>query len=69
MPQAPQWLRDRFPNDDAEASAVLQESFNIDRGVISPKSPNYRWTKRERDAVYYLVYEWDYDWAPCNGGL
>lgn len=32
MPQAPQELRDKFPEWDGEALDVLRANFNVDRG-------------------------------------
>jgi hypothetical protein len=60
MPQAPQWLRNKFPGDDAEALAVLEANFNDDRGMLSLKDPTYKMTDREWEAILYLVHEWDY---------
>jgi hypothetical protein len=64
MPQAPQWLRDKFPGDDSEALDVLEDNFTIDKGMIRPKVQGYLHTQREADAISYLVHEWDYAYDP-----
>jgi hypothetical protein len=63
MPQASDELRAKFPGQDSEALAVIQTNFNDDRGWLTLKDPSYKPTERERDAVDYLVFEWDYTYA------
>lgn len=60
MPSAPQWLRDKFPGDDQEALAVLEDNFTEKAGVFRRKDSNYSPTERENDALDYMFYEWDY---------
>lgn len=60
MPQAPQWLRDKFPGDDAEALEILEANFTEKAGVFRKKDPNYQPTEREFEAIDYLFQEWDY---------
>ncbi len=60
MPQAPDSLRKKFPGSDREALAVLKENFTETKGLISKKLATYKPTRREWDAVDYLIQEWDY---------
>lgn len=59
MPQAPD-LETKF-EDDSEAFDVLQTNFIITRqGIICRKDKTYVPNSIESDAVFYLVFEWDY---------
>lgn len=67
MPQASQELRDKFPGDDQEAFAVLEENFLTSRGgIIYPIHPEHTMSKREVDAIDYLCDEWDYGYSPTG---
>lgn len=60
MPQSPAHLQAQFPSD-SEALEILKENFIIYRnGMIGRKDPGYVPTEKEKDAVDYLVLEWDY---------
>lgn len=58
MPQAPQHLRDLFP-DDRVAWFLLKRNFTDTRGVIRPNA-GHKPTEAELLAVDYLCLEWDY---------
>lgn len=60
MPQAPEWLRRRFPKGDAQAIKALEADYNLNKGVITKKDPAHRTTRRQSEAIAYLVHEWDY---------
>lgn len=64
MPSASDELRAKFPGWDQEALAVLEEHFIDDAGLIRPKVYGYVPTDREREAIDYLFYEWDYGYDP-----
>lgn len=61
MPQASSELQAKFPGGDSEAHEVLKINFRLDRGFIyRKKSPSYKPTEREWDAINYMFHEWDY---------
>lgn len=64
MPQASPRLRKLF-SDDSVAWKLLEDSQNFDehRFLIFPVDPNYKPTKKESDAIDYLIQEWDWDYA------
>ena len=64
MPQAPDELREKFPDGDGEAWEVLEANFVDNRGLISPKQKGYTPTDRENEAIDYLWLEWDYAYTP-----
>jgi hypothetical protein len=65
MPRASEELRAKFPNGDEDAFRVLKVNFALTRGgIIYPVAEGYKPTPEERDAIHYLVYEWDYGYDP-----
>ena len=64
MPQAPQWLRDKFPGDDQEALAILDANFTEKAGIFRRKDPTYIPTEREDEALNYMFQEWEYGYEP-----
>lgn len=62
-PQAPEWLRKKFPGDDWEAMNVIEQHFEWGQPkywIIRKKDPAYQMTDREWDAILYLCEEWDW---------
>jgi hypothetical protein len=67
MPQGPAHLHEKF-KDDAGAWKILQQvGYTDDRGMIIPPDDEYRPTEEEKEAIDYLVLEWDYGWDYSNG--
>lgn len=60
MPQAPNWLRRKFPGGDSEALGVIATNFDEQSGLITPKAKDYKATQHEHYAILYLIEEWDY---------
>ena len=67
MPQASDELRAKFPHGPEEALDEIKPLCVVGTGgVIQPRN-NYsqnHMTKRQWEAVDYLVEEWDYGWTP-----
>lgn len=60
MPQAPEYLREDFEDDQA-AFKVIDEHFEADnKGIIRPRTANHETTPEENRALDYLWMEWDY---------
>ena len=60
MPQAPEYLREEF-DDDQAAWKVLNEHYREAKGgLIVPRVAGYKATEQENRALDYLWLEWDY---------
>lgn len=63
MPQAPEYLRDKF-DGDAEAFKILGDDFKVSRGgIIYPAKEGTRPTIEQGHAIDYLILEWDYGYS------
>ncbi len=63
MPQAPEYLRKMFTDDQA-AFKVIDANFNTSPGgIISPKVVGHDPTEQENYALDYLWLEWDYGFS------
>lgn len=62
MPQAPTYLQEMF-EDDSAAWKALKDNFYDDRGILRAKNIGYQPTQKEKDAISYLILEWDYGYV------
>jgi hypothetical protein len=63
MPQTTPERAERWPGQDSEAIRFLQDAgYRLTRAYqwVAPQ-PKRDMTERERDAVIYLIEEWDFD--------
>ncbi len=63
MPQAEQRLRDKF-SDESAAEQLIVTNYTCRFGIISPRVKGIPMTQEEKDAIDYLVQEWDYAYEP-----
>lgn len=60
MPTAPQHLRERW-NDETALAQIAKAGLDIKHGVIRVRPDVWpRLSRETRDAIDYLVMEWDY---------
>lgn len=62
MPSGPAHLHEKFGHDGSAWGVLRQRGFTHHHGVIA--LPDRPLTTEERDAIDYLVLEWDWDAQP-----
>lgn len=67
MPSGPPELHEKFGDDSNAWSVLFRAGYTDDRGMIVPPDEEHRPTEEEREAIEYLILEWDYAWDYSNG--
>lgn len=59
MPEAPQYLRDEFPDADGDAW-LYSRGFKLNRRWEWVPPSGHEFVQRDWDAIDYMIMEWDF---------